>query len=210
MTVAATGAAEASLRKAGITDYQAIYLHPGNHAGYYPGARPLHMKLVFGRQDGRILGAQAVGEEGVEKRIDVISMAIQKGATVFDLEDAQLCYAPQFGSAKDPANLAGMIAGNVVRGDVRLASWAALPETSALILDVRERDEYAAGHIDGAVNLPLSELRQRLGELPRDREIWLNCAVGQRSYYALRLLSHAGLRVLNLSGGYLTWWGWQQ
>ncbi len=210
MTVAATGASEVALRDAGISGCQAVYLHPGSHAGYYPGARPLHMKLVFAEPDGRVLGAQAVGEEGVEKRIDVIAMAIQKGATVFDLEECQLCYAPQFGSAKDPVNLAGMAAANVLRGDVRLAPWRELDGTGALILDVRERDEYAAGHIDGAVNLPLGELRQRLGELPPGREIWVNCAVGQRSYYALRLLAQSGFTVRNLSGGYLTWWGWQK
>ncbi len=210
MTVAATGASEAALRDAGISGCQSVYLHPGSHAGYYPGARPLHLKLVFAEQDGRVLGAQAVGEEGVEKRIDVIAMAIQKGASVFDLEECQLCYAPQFGSAKDPVNLAGMVAANVLRGDVQLAPWHELDRTAALILDVRERDEYAAGHIDGAINLPLGELRQRLGELPRDREIWINCAVGQRSYYALRLLAQNGFNVRNLPGGYLTWWGWQQ
>ncbi len=210
MTVAATGASERRLREAGIPDCQAVYLHPGSHASYYPGAMPLHMKLVFAGQDGRVLGAQAVGEDGVEKRIDVIAMAIQKGATVFDLEECQLCYAPQFGSAKDPVNLAGMIAANVLRGDVRLAPWEKLAETEALVVDVRDPDEYAAGHINGAVNLPLHELRQRLSELPRDREIWLNCAVGQRSYYALRLLAQNGFIVRNLSGGYLTWWGWQE
>ena len=210
MTVAATGASEKALRDAGISGFQAVYLHPGNHAGYYPGARPLHMKLVFSTQDGRVLGAQAVGEEGVEKRIDVIAVAIQSGATVYDLEECQLCYAPQFGSAKDPVNLAGMAAANVLRGDVKLAAWSELAGSKALILDVREPDEYAAGHIDGAINLPLGQLRQRLEELPRDREIWVNCAVGQRSYYALRLLAQNGFAVRNLSGGYLTWWGWQE
>jgi rhodanese-related sulfurtransferase len=208
LTVALTGATEKTLRRLGVTGYESICLHPGNHAGYYPGARPLHMKLIFDRTDGRILGAQAVGEEGVEKRIDVISMAIQKRGTVFDLEEAELCYAPQFGAAKDPVNVAGMIAGNVLRGDLPLAPWEELPRTGALILDVREREEFAAGHIDGAVNLPLSELRQRVPELPQDREIWVNCAVGQRSYYALRFLLQSGYRARNLSGGYLTYWGW--
>ena len=210
MTAAATGASERSLLDAGDHGYQVVYLHPGSHAGYYPGARPLHMKLIFSTQDGRVLGAQAVGEEGADKRIDVISMAIQAGATVYDLEDCQLCYAPQFGSAKDPVNVAGMAAANVLRGDVILAPWGDLEKTSALVLDVREPDEYSAGHIDCAVNLPLSQMRQRLTELPRDREIWLNCAVGQRSYYAYRLLAQHGFAVRNLSGGYLTWWGWQE
>jgi NADPH-dependent 2,4-dienoyl-CoA reductase/sulfur reductase-like enzyme/rhodanese-related sulfurtransferase len=207
MTVALTGATEKALRRAGLPGYEVVYLHPGNHAGYYPGAKPLHMKLLFARQDGRILGAQAVGQEGVEKRIDVISMAMQKQATVFDLEECELCYAPQFGAAKDPVNLAGMAASNVLRGDLSLAPWSDLPQTKALIVDVRDPHEFAAGHIEGAINLPLGELRKRVNELPRDREIWVNCAVGQRSYYALRFLVQNGFNVRNLSGGYLTYWG---
>jgi NADPH-dependent 2,4-dienoyl-CoA reductase/sulfur reductase-like enzyme/rhodanese-related sulfurtransferase len=207
MTVALTGATEKTLRRAGLSSYEVVYLHPGNHAGYYPGAKPLHMKLLFTRKDGRILGAQAVGQEGVEKRIDVISMAMQKQATVFDLEECELCYAPQFGAAKDPVNLAGMAASNVLRGDLSLAPWSDLPQTKALIVDVRDPHEFAAGHIEGAINLPLAELRKRVNELPRDREIWVNCAVGQRSYYALRFLVQNGFKVRNLSGGYLTYWG---
>jgi rhodanese-related sulfurtransferase len=207
MTVAVTGANAKDLRRAGIRDYQAVYLHPGSHAGYYPGAKPLHMKLIFRPDDGRVLGAQAVGEEGVEKRIDVLALAIQKQATVFDLEESELCYAPQYGSAKDPVNLAGMAAANVLRGDAPLAPWDELPTTRALLLDVRDPDEFAAGHIDGALSIPLGELRQRLGDLPRDREIWVYCEAGQRSYYALRFLAQNGFQVRNLSGGYLTYWG---
>jgi NADPH-dependent 2,4-dienoyl-CoA reductase/sulfur reductase-like enzyme/rhodanese-related sulfurtransferase len=208
LTVAVTGASEKMLRSAGITGYEVIYLHPGDHAGYYPGAKPIHMKLIFSRLDGRILGAQAVGEQGVEKRIDVISMAIQKGATVFDLEDAELCYAPQFGAAKDPVNMAGMIAGNLLCGDLLTAPWSELGKTKALLVDVREPHEFGAGHIEGAINLPLSELRRRFEELPRDREIWLYCGVGQRSYYALRFLAQRGFNVRSLPGGYQTYWGW--
>jgi rhodanese-related sulfurtransferase len=163
------------------------------------------MKVLFSAEDGRILGAQAVGQEGAEKRIDVIAMAIQKNATVFDLEEAELCYAPQFGAAKDPVNMAGMIAGNVLRGDVPLAPWEALPATQAMLLDVREPSEYTAGHIKGAVNLPLPQIRDRLKELPRDREIWLYCGVGQRSYYASRILKQYGFNVRNLSGGFKTY-----
>jgi len=207
MTVAMTGASEKVLRRAGIGGYEVIYLHPGNHAGYYPGAKSLHMKLIFAKENGRILGAQAVGAEGVDKRIDVIAMAIQKGSTVFDLEEAELCYAPQFGAAKDPVNLAGMVAANVLRGDLVLAPWAELPGASVLVVDVREPSEYAAGCIPGAINVPLNELRRRVNELPRDREIWVNCAVGQRSYYALRFLIQNGFRVRNLAGGYQTYWG---
>ena len=208
LTVALTGATEKDLRRAGISDYQVVYLHPGSHAAYYPGAKPLHMKLIFRPGDGRILGAQAVGEEGAEKRIDVLAVAIQKQATVFDLEECELCYAPQYGAAKDPVNLAGMAAANVLRGDVQLAPWEELPQTGALLVDVRDPDEFAAGHIDGAVNVPLGELRRRAGELPRDREIWVYCGVGQRSYYALRFLRQNGFQVRNLSGGYQTYWGW--
>jgi NADPH-dependent 2,4-dienoyl-CoA reductase/sulfur reductase-like enzyme/rhodanese-related sulfurtransferase len=205
LTVATTGANEKTLRRLGITGYQKVYLHPSQHAAYYPGASPIHMKLLFSMDDGRILGAQALGQEGVEKRIDVIAMAIQSGASVFDLEEAELCYAPQFGTAKDPVNLAGMIASNVLREDVSLAEWEALPSTEALLVDVRQPEEFAAGHIEGAINLPLPELRNRLEELPRDREIWLNCGVGQRSYYASRILMQNGFAAKNLSGGFTTY-----
>lgn len=204
MTVAVTGANERSLARAGITDYERIYLHPGHHVGYFPGARPIHIKLLFDRADGRVLGAQAVGEEGVARRIDVISMAIQKGGTVFDLEEAELCYAPQFGAAKDPVNLAGMIAANVVRGDLELARWEGVPGTDSYLLDVRTAEEVARGAIEGAKHIPLDELRDRLDELPRDRELWLYCQVGQRAYFATRLLLQHGFRVRNLPGGYTT------
>jgi len=205
LTVAMTGASEKTLRRIGWTGYQAVYVHPGHRAAYYPGAQPIHLKLIFRASDGRILGAQAVGEEGVERRIDVISMAIQKQGTVFDLEEAELCYAPQYGAAKDPVNMAGMAAANVARGDAALARWDDLPDTGALLVDVRDPAEYARDHIDGALNIPLDQLRDRLNELPRDREIWVNCAAGQRSYYALRILNQRGFRARNLSGGYQTY-----
>jgi len=127
---------------------------------------------------------------------------------VFDLEEAELCYAPQYGAAKDPVNIAGMIAANVVRGDVELAPWPELQASEALILDVREPAEYSRGCLDGAVNIPLGQLRGRLSELPRDREIWVNCGVGQRAYYACRLLTQHGFRARNLSGGYHTYRAW--
>ncbi|MFA7233055.1 MAG: FAD-dependent oxidoreductase [Terrimicrobiaceae bacterium] len=205
IAVASTGASEKSLLRAGITDYEKVYLHPANHVGYYPGAKPVHLKLLFHNSDGRILGAQAVGEAGVDKRIDVIATAIQFGGTVFDLEEAELCYAPQFGAAKDPVNHAGMIAANSLRGDHPLADWKQLTPDSAVLVDVRDPDEFAEGHLPGAVNLPLNELRTRLGELPRDRELWLYCRVGQRGYYATRLLMQHGFRARNLPGGYLTY-----
>jgi rhodanese-related sulfurtransferase len=205
LTVASTGASEKGLRRAGVTSFQTVYLHPGHHAGYYPGARQIYLKLIFAVPDGRILGAQAVGFEGVEKRIDVIATAIQLKGTVHDLAEAELCYAPQFGAAKDPVNLAGMLAENVLNGDMRVADWLELDRTDALLLDVREAEEFARGHIPKAINLPLSQMRQRYVELPKDRDIWVCCAVGQRAYFAARFLTQHGYRSRNLSGGYTTY-----
>jgi NADPH-dependent 2,4-dienoyl-CoA reductase/sulfur reductase-like enzyme/rhodanese-related sulfurtransferase len=205
MTVAATGASEKSLRRAGRSDFAKVYLHPGHHAGYYPGAQPIHVKLLFSTPDGRILGAQAIGTEGVDKRVDVIATAMQLGGTVHDLAEAELCYAPQYGSAKDPVNLAGMIATNVLAGDMPLADWERLGATDALVVDVRQPAEFAAGAIPGAINLPLPELRARFAELPRDRTLWLCCGVGQRGYYATRFLLQHGYDARNLSGGFTTY-----
>jgi rhodanese-related sulfurtransferase len=205
LVIAQTGASERGLRAEGIESFECVYLHPGHHVGYYPGARPIHLKLIFSVPEGRILGAQAVGEEGVARRIDVIAMALQQGATVFDLEQAELCYAPQFGAAKDPVNMAGMIASNVLRGDLPLADWRALAERDALLVDVREPAEFERGHVEGALNVPLSELRQRLDEFPKNRQIWVYCQAGQRSYYALRALRQRGYDARNLPGGYQTW-----
>jgi rhodanese-related sulfurtransferase len=205
LAIAMTGASEKGLKRAGIVEFETVYLHPAQHTGYYPGAKPMRLKLVFRKSDGLILGAQAVGMEGVDKRIDVIAMAIQKGGTVFDLEEAELCYAPQFGSAKDPVNLAGMAAANGARADVALAPWDELGREGLLLLDVRDADEFGQGHIHGARNIALPELRRRLGELPPLREILVYCASGQRSYYACRLLAQHGYRTRNLSGGYKTY-----
>lgn len=205
ISVASTGASEKSLLRAGITDYEKVYLHPANHVGYYPGAKPIHMKVIFRKSDGLILGAQAVGEVAVDRRIDVIATAIQFGGTVFDLEESELCYAPQFGAAKDPVNFAGMVAANFLRGDLPMADWKNLLPESATLVDVRDPDEFAEGHIPGARNLPLGELRGRLGELPRDRELWLYCQVGLRGYIAARLLLQHGFKAKNLSGGYRTY-----
>jgi NADPH-dependent 2,4-dienoyl-CoA reductase/sulfur reductase-like enzyme/rhodanese-related sulfurtransferase len=205
ITVAATGMSEKSLNRGKRLGqewrYEKIYLHPGHHVNYYPGAKPITMKLIFSTEDGKILGAQAVGEEGVEKRIDVIAMAIQEGATVFDLEEAELCYAPQFGAAKDPVNIAGMIAANALRGDAPVAHWADVRPSQSYILDVREPQEFRSGHVEGAINIPLHSLRDRMNELPRDREILVYCAVGQRSYYASRALRLNGFPARNISGG---------
>jgi NADPH-dependent 2,4-dienoyl-CoA reductase/sulfur reductase-like enzyme/rhodanese-related sulfurtransferase len=205
LTAGITGASEKGLQRERVSDYGIVYLHPGHHAGYYPGAKPIHLKLIFSRADGRVLGAQAVGEEGVDKRIDVVATTIQLGGTVHDLAEAELCYAPQYGAAKDPVNVAGMMAQNVLRGDMPLADWKGARSTSALLLDVRETDEFAQGHLEGARNLPLSQLRNRVEEVPRDREVWVYCAAGQRAYFAQRLLRQRGIDAKNLSGGYATW-----
>jgi len=208
-TVAMTGCTEKGLKRLQKTDFEVIFLHPGHHVGYYPGSKPIHLKLIYERPTGRVLGAQAVGAHGVERRIDVISMAIQMGGTVFDLEESELCYAPQYGAAKDPVNVAGMIAANTLRGDKILAGWEEDPG-EALFLDVREPAEFARGHVPGAVNVPLSQLRERFVELPKDREIRVNCGVGQRSYYAVRFLRQNGYDARNLSGGFQTWQAFQQ
>jgi len=207
LTAGCTGANEKSLRKAQIS-YQALHLHPGSHAGYYPGAEPIAMKILFAPDTGRLLGAQAIGREGVDKRIDVLSTALKAGMTVHDLAELELAYAPPFGSAKDPVNLAGMAAQNVLAGDVHLAQWHEVtsldPATTAL-LDVRSEEERAAGFLPGSIHIPLDELRGRLGELPRDREIIAYCHSGQRSYFASRILVQHGFRVRNLTGSYRTW-----
>lgn len=203
LAVAQTGATEKSLRRAGITDYEKVYLHPKHHVGYYPGAQTLHLKLLFSKPSGRILGLQAVGTADVARKVDVVSALIQKEGTVFDLEESELCYAPQFGAAKDALNYAGFIAANHLRGDLPLSHWNALPADSFL-LDVRDDDEFAESHADGAVNIPLSQLRDRLTELPKDRSIHTYCGVGQRAYYAVRLLAQHGYTARDISGGWTT------
>ncbi len=232
LTVAATGLTEKQLKQMGMTDYEKVYLHPGNHVGYYPGAKPIRMKLLYHRQDGRVLGAQAVGEAGVARRIDVIATFIQMQGTVFDLEEAELCYAPQFGATKDPVNLAGMIAANQLRGDHPLARWEELmdshvqvvdsqteqneaerllalilddPFQQAQLIDVRTEAEFERKHIPGAINIPLDSLRQRLDELSTEREVWVVCGVGLRAYNATRILQQHGFLVKNLSGGMQTY-----
>lgn len=204
-TIAMTGASEKALQRAGIHDYQAIYLHPGHHVGYFPGAHPIHLKLIFAKSDGKILGVQAFGQEGVARRVDVIAMAIQMQGTVYDLEESELCYAPQFGAAKDPVNMAGMIAANHLRHDFPLADWANLQDDEHQVIDVRSPAEFSAEHITGAINIPIEELRERIFELNSDREVWLVCGVGQRAYYALRLLLQSGYPAKVLSGGMQTY-----
>ena len=202
-TLAWTGQNEKSLARRGDTDYEKVYLFPNSHAGYYPGAKPTVMKVLFRTSDGTLLGAQAAGEDGVDKRIGHLAMAIQFGATVYDLEESELCYAPPFGSAKDPVNFAGMVAADVLRGDMPLTHWFADPD--ALVLDVRSKPELAVEGIDGAVSIPLGELRARLDELPRDREIHVLCRSAQRAYYATRMLVQNGFDAKVISGGMLSY-----
>ncbi len=210
LTVASTGLSEKALKQGGGIDFDKIYVHPESHAGYYPDARTITLKVIFDKTDGRILGAQAVGEKGVEKRIDVISTAVQFSGTVFDLEEAELCYAPQYGSAKDPVNLAGMVAANALRGISPTTQWEDLEEEKDFVLDVREPEEYARGHIKGAVHIPLHELRSRLGELPENRTLKVHCYVGQRSHIATRILRQRGFDAYNLTGGYRLYEAWRR
>jgi rhodanese-related sulfurtransferase len=160
------------------------------------------MKVLFRRSDGRLLGAQAVGLDGVDKRIDAFAMAIQMGATVYDLEEVELCYAPQFGSAKAPVNFAGMVAADVLRGDMPLTHWTSIED--GFLLDVRHPEELAVEQAPGVVNIPLDELRTRLDELPRDREVLVICRSGQRAYYATRILLQNGFKARTISGGMLS------
>lgn len=207
LTIASTGVNECKLKDAGMA-YQKIYLHPTNHAAYYPNPCEMHFKLLFSPQDGRVLGAQIVGADGIDKRIDIIATAIQAGMTVFDLEECELSYAPQFGAAKDPINMAGFVASNILRGDCNVVHvpdiLADKEDPHALVLDVRTIEEIQQGTIPGAVNISLDELRGRIDELPKDKKIYSFCRSGLRSYIASRILKQRGFRVYNISGGYLT------
>ena len=211
LSAAMTGASEKALQRA-KRPYRKIYIHPAQHAGYYPGAEAMVLKLLFHPETGRILGAQAVGGAGVDKRIDVLAVAIQAGMTVFDLEEMELAYAPQYGSAKDPINMAGFVAAGLLRGDhpqVDIeAVLATLPDQRPLLVDVRTTQEFSQGHIPGAVNIPVDELRSRLGEIPRNRPIAIYCQVGQRGYLATRILKQAGFSAANIGGGYKTYRLW--
>lgn len=207
LTVAATGNNEKSL-KAKSVEYKAIHIHPGSHAGYYPGAFPISLKLIFSPKDGKILGAQAVGIYGVEKRIDVLATAIKGSLTVFDLPDLELCYAPPYSSAKDPVNMVGYYATNLLEGLVDIVQWNEIDELKAnneFILDVREPFEISLGTIEGSVNIPLGEIRKRINELPKNKTIYVYCQVGQRGYVACRLLSQLGYKCVNIDGGYKTY-----
>ena len=205
LAIAMTGLSEKAARRLGIP-HEKIHVHPFDHAGYFPGAAQMALKLLFDPRNGRILGAQAVGAAGIDKRIDVLAVAIRAGLTVYDLEEMELCYAPPFGSAKDAVNYAGFVGANVLRGDVGLchAADAAQARPDQAILDVRSATEFNAGAIPGALNIPVDALRARLAEVPRDKELLVYCQVGLRGYLACRILTQHGFACRNLSGGYKT------
>ena len=205
LAVGMTGMSEKALKRAGMA-CEKVYVHPASHASYYPGASPISLKLLFDPASGKILGAQAVGTDGVDKRIDVLAVAIRAGMTVFDLEDMELSYAPPYGSAKDPINYAGFVAGNAIRGDVQLCHTqdALAVRDDQMLLDVRTSAEVSVGTIPGSVNIPVDDLRSRLSELPRDKELLVFCQVGLRGYLACRILMQNGFRCRNLTGGYKT------
>lgn len=206
LAIGMTGASEKTLKRLGIP-YEKVYIHAASHASYYPGASPVNLKLIFDPKNGKVLGAQAVGADGVDKRIDVIATAIRADLTVYDLEDMELSYAPPFGSAKDPVNYAGFVAANVLRGDVRVCHAADLanPKENQQILDVRPAGTTFSGVIPGAVRVPLEELRDKLPSLPKEKEYLVYCKVGLRGYLACRVLSQHGFRCRNLTGGYETY-----
>lgn len=206
LTGASTGFNERTLQRMNIP-YRTIYVHPNSHAGYYPGAKAIAMKLLF-NDEGRILGAQAFGSEGVDKRIDVIATVLRLKGTVDDLAELELAYAPPFSSAKDPVNMAGYLAQNVLSGQLDIftvTDLETLQPEEQILLDVRTVEEYEQGHIDGAILIPVDELRERMNELDKDKEIYAYCGVGIRGYIAARILTEHGYRVKNLTGGYRTY-----
>ncbi|MDI9481848.1 MAG: FAD-dependent oxidoreductase [Bacillota bacterium] len=203
LTAAVTGANEKALKRAEI-DYKKIIIHPVSHASYYPGALPMTLKLIFG-DDGKILGAQCVGYKGVDKRIDVIASAIRFNGTVYDLAELELSYAPPYSSAKDPVNMAGFVAQNVLAGKSNMITWdevSKLNKDDYILLDVRTEEEFIRGHVNGAVNIPLDSLRERISELDKTKIIIAYCKVGIRGYIAERILEQKGFTVLNVTGGY--------
>lgn len=205
ITAACTGANERTLQKANMP-YKVIYTHPVSHASYYPGAKPMSLKLIF-NEEGKILGAQAIGYEGVDKRIDVIATAMKYGGTVEDLTELELSYAPPFSSAKDPVNMAGYVAQNLLAGRSHVVPWNDIEEYSeedSILVDVRTKVEFDNGHLEGAVNIPVDDLREKFGELDKNKTILEYCQVGLRGYIADRILTQNGFKVLNVTGGYKT------
>ncbi|PSH18297.1 CoA-disulfide reductase [Yersinia pseudotuberculosis] len=206
LSAACTGNNERLLKRLAIP-YQVVHIHGMSHASYYPGAHQISLKLLFSPENGRILGAQAVGQGGTDKRIDVLATAIKGRLTIYDLPDLELAYAPPYSSAKDPVNMLGYVAENISNGDVMTKQWHevdAFIADGGIIIDVRDEAEFISGSIKTAVNIPLSELRQKLALIPQDKKILVTCQVGLRGYIAARILSQYGYTVANLDGGYLT------
>ena len=208
LTVAAAGANAKLLQRARMP-FIASWTHGSSHADYYPGAQPLSIKVLFAPETGVLLGAQVIGTEGVDKRIEMLAQLIQHGGTVQDLMELEHAYAPPYSSAKDPVNIAGFVADNILKGRVRIMTWreVARLKEATMKIDVRTREEFAQGSIPGFINIPVDELREHLSELPRNVMIVLTCAVGLRGYVAYRILTQSGFNELrNLSGGYKTWY----
>lgn len=209
LVVATTGANEKTLKRLGM-NYGVCHLHPDDHARYYPGFSEMSLKIIFAKEDGKVLGAQIVGKQGVDKRIDVIATAIRAGMTVYDLQELELAYAPPFSSAKDPVNMAGYVAANILKGDYAPCywdNWAEVLAENPLLLDVRmDKEAEKFGTIPGSVLIPLNDLREKIAEIPRDKPIMIFCQVGLRGYIAERMLKQHGFtRVKNLCGGYKTY-----
>lgn len=207
LTAASTGNNEKILQRLNIP-YKVVYTHPLSHAGYYPGAEQMDLKLIFDKETGRIFGAQGVGKSGVDKRIDVIATAIRGGLTVYDLQELELAYAPPFSSAKDPVNMLGYVAANVIDGMMDTVQWHEIDQLiqeGEFVVDVRREEEYADGHINGSINIPLDELRERLAEFQNKETVYLVCRVGLRGYLAARILEQHDIKTKNLTGGVTTY-----
>ncbi len=207
LTVAATGNNEKTLKRLGIS-YEVVHIHPSSHAGYYPGAEPIALKLIFDKVTGKIFGAQAVGADGADKRMDVIAAAIKGNLTVEDLTNLELSYAPPYSSAKDPVNMAGYVATNIMEGDLEQIQWHevdGIVSEGGILIDVREPMEREYGFIEGSLNIRLNDLRNRLDELPKEQTIYVSCQVGLRGYLASRILINNGYKVKNVDGGWKTY-----
>lgn len=207
LTVATTGNNEKTLQKWGIP-YEVVHIHPNSHAGYYPESSSIAFKLIFDKESGQIYGAQAIGRGGVDKRIDVIATAIKGNLTVEDLTNLELSYAPPYSSAKDPVNMAGYVAVNIVEGELEQIQWHEVDQivqNGGYLLDVRESVEREFGYIEGSLNMSLGEIRERMAELPKNQPIYVSCQVGLRGYLASRILKNNGFNVKNVDGGWKTY-----